>query len=111
MSKQIKLNYDNKEYILEYNRKAVSDIETLGFSMSELRNKPATMIPLMVQGAFLMHHAKIRMDEVTEIYNSINDKSKFINAISDMINDCYQSLLSEDSENKDNGKNVSWEIM
>ena len=111
MSKQIKLKYDNKEYILEYNRRAVSDIEALGFNMNEIRGKMATMIPLMFQGAFIMHHSSIKIAEINKIYESISDKSKLIEVLSNMINDCYQSLLSDEAEDKDNSKNVSWEII
>lgn len=111
MSKQIKLNYDNKEYILEYNRKSVSAMEVLGFNAKEVDDKMATMIPLMFQGAFIMHHPSIKIALINEIYDKVEDKMKLMNTLSNMINDCYQSLLADNDKKEDDGKNVSWEIM
>ena len=55
-NKKIKLNYKDKDYILEYNRKTVSDLENMGFVASEIASKPATMLPLAFRGAFLKNH-------------------------------------------------------
>lgn len=111
MSKQIKLKYNNEEYILEYNRKAVATIEALGFNANEITSKPATMTPLIFQGAFIMHHSSMTIDKLNEMLYNIPNRSKLINSLINMINECYQSLLSDDIKDKDNEKNVSWEIM
>ena len=61
MNKKIKLNYKDKEYILEYNRKTVSELENMGFIASEFANKPATMLPLAFRGAFLKNHKFLKL--------------------------------------------------
>ena len=47
---------------------------------------------------------------INEIYDKVEDKMKLMNTLSNMINDCYQSLLADDKK-EDDGKNVSWEII
>lgn len=109
-NKQIKLNYKDKEYILEYNRKTVSDLEGLGFVASQFADKPATMLPLAFRGAFLKNHKFVRQEIIDEIFEHISDKQGLISQLSGMIMECYQSLMSNNDEDGDKG-NVAWEIV
>lgn len=114
MSKQkpIIISYEKdgvkKEYKLEYNRKAVADIEAMGFNVSEVTSKMATMLPLMFRGAFLKNHPSTKREEIEEIYGNIGNKSELVAELSSRITECYQSLI-EDNEATDEG-NASWKI-
>lgn len=110
MNKKIKLNYKDKEYILEYNRKTVSELENMGFIASEFANKPATMLPLAFRGAFLKNHKFLKQDIIDEIFTHISDKQGLIAQLSEMIVECYQSLMGDEVEDDKEG-NVSWEII
>lgn len=109
-NKKIKLNYKDKDYILEYNRKTVSDLENMGFVASEIASKPATMLPLAFRGAFLKNHKFVKQDIIDEIFSHISDKQGLIAQLSEMIVECYQSLMGDEVE-KDTEGNVSWEIV
>lgn len=109
-NKKIRINYNDKEYILEYNRKSVSDLESMGFIASEFANKPATMLPLAFKGAFIKNHRFVKQDIIDDIFNHISDRQGLISQLSEMIMETYQSLLSGDIAEDDKG-NVSWEIV
>lgn len=109
-NKKIKINYKDKEYILEYNRKTVSDLENMGFVASEFASKPATMLPLAFRGAFLKNHKFIKQDLIDEIFAHIKNKQELISSLSEMIVECYQSLMSDEVEGDGEG-NASWEII
>lgn len=112
MAKQIKLNYKGKDYVLEYNRKAASQIEKAGFNVSEVETKIATNVPLLFQGAFIMHHRGVNPERIEEIFNSLGNREKLVPTLVEMVIETYNTLL-EDNENDNNGeeKNVDWEIV
>ena len=109
MNKKIKMNYKGKEYILEYNRKSVSELENLGFVATELSDKPATMLPLAFRGAFLKNHKFLNKDLIDEMFEHISDKQKLISTLSEMMAECYTSLMSDGQEDAEG--NASWEIV
>ena len=100
---------EGKEYILEYNRQSVQQIEKMGFSIEEISKKPMTMFPLMFRGAFIKNHKYIKDSEITEIYDKISKKSVLHDRLMDRISECYISL--SDKEDADNEGNADWEIV
>lgn len=58
---------EGREYTLEYSRKTVSKAEQKGFDINQLESKPATMIPLLFWGAFLMHHPHMTQEQTDKI--------------------------------------------
>ena len=58
---------ESREYTLEYNRKAVVKVEQAGFDINQIESKPATMIPLLFWGAFLMHHPHMTKEQTDKI--------------------------------------------
>lgn len=110
VSKQIKLTYEGKDYVLEYNRASVREMENRGFVASEMGNKPATMLPIAFEGAFIKNHRFVKSETVEEIFSHIKDKSKLISQLSNMIVECYNSLMNDEVEADDKG-NALWEIV
>jgi len=94
-----------KVYTLEFNRKAIELMERQGFVSSEITEKPATMLPMLFRGAFLMHHPNVRRDVIDALYDAIPDKTALIEKLSEMYSEPLLTLIS-DSE-ADSG-NVEW---
>lgn len=107
--KILKNNKTGEEYILEYDRESVQQIEKLGFSINEVENKPMIMFPLMFRGAFIKNHKYIKDKEINEIYDKIKNKTALFHDVMQMITECYETLIS-DSEENDEG-NADWEIV
>ena len=114
MNKEIKLNYKGTEYTLTYNRMAVKIIESQGFELEKFSKQGSTflvrrMIELVFSGSFLANHRKVSQNTIDEIYKSCPDKSGLISNLTEMINDCYNSL-TEEPKDGDEG-NVTWEVV
>lgn len=101
-------NKEGKEYILEYNRESVQQIEKIGFSLNDLTKKPMTMFPLLFRGAFIKNCRFVKEKEINEIYEKIKKKTELHEKLTDMITECYLSLA--DDENADEG-NAEWEMI
>lgn len=108
MNKQIKLTYDGQEYILEYDRMSVKMLEAAGFKLEEFLEKPMTNVELVFTGAFIKNHPKTKQTTIDEIYASLKNRNALITALSNMISDCYDSLLLDPEENSGN---VTWELV
>ena len=106
MSK-ITLNYDEKDYTLEYNRQSVRMMESQGFVLDELSSKPVTMIPMMFSGAFMKNHRGMKRALIDEIFDEIVDKSGLINALIEM----YAETLSSLTDEKEAEGNAIWAVV
>lgn len=94
MSK-ITLNYNEKDYTLEYNRQSVRMMESQGFVLEQISTKPVTMIPMMFQGAFIKNHRGMKRALIDEIYDEVADKSGLLNALMEMYAETLSSLTDE----------------
>ena len=104
MSK-IVLNYEKKEYVLEYNRQSVKQMEGQGFVLDEIATKPMTMIPMLFSGAFIKNCRGTKRATIDAIYDGIADKTALMEALMEM----YAETLSTLTDNNDEG-NVTWTL-
>ena len=105
MSK-IVLNYENKEYELEFNRQSVKMMESQGFVLDEITSKPMTMIPLLFSGAFIKNCKGVKRSTVDEIFDSIGDKTGLMQALMEMYAETLSTLTDDVGEG-----NVSWTLV
>ena len=105
MSK-IVLNYDNKEYELEYNRQSVKMMESQGFVLDEITSKPMTMIPLLFSGAFIKNCKGVKRAVIDDIFECIADKTSLMQALMEM----YAETLSTLTDSVGEG-NVNWTLV
>ena len=106
MSK-ITLNYKDKDYTLEYNRQSVRVMESQGFVLEQISEKPVTMIPMMFQGAFIKNHRGLKRALIDEIYDEVADKSGLLNALMEM----YAETLSSLTDEKEVEGNAIWTVV
>lgn len=115
MATTIKVTYKKVDYILEYNRRTASQIESQGFVLSELADKPNVMVPLLVEGAFYMHHRGIKRKLVEEIYDHLTGKTpegedSFIAVLASMYADTINTLTA-DNKDTDEGNVATWSVV
>lgn len=106
MNKVLSLEYEGKTYTLEFDRKTVVQLEAEGFVPSECGDKPMTMIPMLVHGAFRKHHKDVKRVLSDEIFKTIPQKEKFVEMLVEMYIQPIESLMDEPSEEET--KNVTW---
>ena len=107
MAKQIKFEYEGKEYTLEYTRRSIQQMEQQGFTIGDVEKKPMTVLPELFAGAFIAHHKFAKRDVIDGIYANMTDKQDLLNKLSEMYADPIMALMEEPEEDEE--KNVKWE--
>lgn len=114
MATKITVNYQKKDYVLEYTRTTAAQIEDQGFVLDQIAEKPLKMIPLLVYGAFLKHNRGIKRSLVDEIYENLVNKSGdgneqgIIAILAEMYADTVQTLT--DNAVADEGNRAVWTV-
>lgn len=49
MAKQLKFTFKDKEYVLEFTRRTVTEMEKKGFVAAEVENKPMSTLPALFE--------------------------------------------------------------
>lgn len=85
---EIDLNDSTEEVTLEYNRRAIKDMEARGFVMEDMEKKIATNTDLMLMGALKMHHgglnATVREQVMDAIYEQY-DTAELFQQLAEMV--------------------------
>lgn len=101
----ITLTYNKKEYVLEYNRQSVRQMEAQGFNLDEITSKPVSMIPLLFAGAFIKNCKGTKRQVIDDIFAEIKDKSGLMEALIEMYAETITSLTDDNEEG-----NVEWTL-
>lgn len=109
MAKRINVPYNGKKYTLEFTRSTVSAMEKAGFSINELSEKPATMIPMLFSGAFAANHPNTKVATINKIYDGMGNKSGLVKVLTEMYSEAVYTLLSDEDE--ENEGNPGWEAV
>jgi hypothetical protein len=104
MAKQIKMTYNGKEFTLEYNRYSVQLLEKAGIALSDIDRKPMTVLPLLFQGAFIMHHQNTPQSVIDKIFENCENKQKLLQALIVMYQEPVNTLLAEPESDEGNAK-------
>lgn len=114
MSTKITISYKNNDYVLEFSRATAKQIEDQGFILDQLGDKPATMIPLLVYGAFMKNNRGIKRALVDEIYENVvnkvgtDEQEGFINVLGEMYAETVSSLVGDNPV--DEGNAATWKV-
>ena len=108
MNTKITLSYEGVNYTLEYDRMSIKRIESEGFEMEKFASQPMTMVEIVFRGAFYKNYRNMKQAQIDEIYKHSKNKEGLVQKLSDMINECYESLLVD--PNDDEG-NATWEVV
>lgn len=106
MAKQIRFTYEDVAYTLEFNRNAIRRMERNGFVADHIQSQPATMLPELFAGAFIMHHPYLKRDKIDAIFAKMTNRMKLIERLSEMYNEPILAMMDEPEEATGN---VSWE--
>lgn len=114
MATKITVDYKGERYTLEYTRTTARAVEQMGFKNDELADKPVTMIPLLVYGAFMRHHRNLKQKEMDEIYDNIVGKvgkegeEGFIGVLREMYAETANTLMEDTVV--DEGNAATWKV-
>lgn len=105
MAKQLKFTYNEKDYVLEFTRRTVTEMEKKGFIAAEVENKPMSTLPALFEGAFLAHHRFEKKETINAIFNRMTNKEELIGKLAEMYNEPIVALVEEPEESEGN---VDW---
>ena len=105
MAQQLKFTFEGKEYVLEFTRRTVTEMEKKGFIAAEVEQKPMSTLPALFEGAFLAHHRFVKKDVIDNIFAHMTNKEDLIGKLAEMYNEPIMALVEEPEENEGN---VSW---
>lgn len=105
MKNKITFNHDGKDYVLEFTKNSVKEMERRGFIASEVIEKPLTVLPTMFAGAFIANHRFTKRKVIDEIFARIDDKAELINTLAEMYSLVIDEFVDE-LEKTNNG--LSW---
>lgn len=104
----LKVEYKGKNYELGFTRNTVVALERNGFKISEIGDKPMTMLPMLWQGAFVAYNKGVKRTLVDEIYENIGNKEGLIEALTELYAETLNTLTAEPEDDKGN---ATWEIV
>ena len=106
MAKQIKFEYNKKEYTLEYTRESVKQMEREGFVASEIIEKPMLTLPKLFAGSFKAHHKiDVKQKTIEEIFERFNNKQALIEKLAEMYAEPIETLMDD----VDEGNAIAWD--
>lgn len=105
MAKQLVFNYNGQEFVLEFTRKTVTDMERRGFVASDVETKPMSTLPALFAGAFLAHHRLIKQSTIDAIFEKMTNRQDLLGKLAEMYNEPLLTLMDEPEENEGN---VQW---
>lgn len=108
MNKQIEFTYEGVDYTLEYDRASIRYMENNGLDMGAISSRPATMMSILWQGAFLKNHKKETPDKIQRMYEGLKNKSDLNAALIEMVSETYTALYGDSEE--DDSKNIEWKM-
>jgi len=109
MAKTIEFNYEGVDYTLGFSRRSIEKMESDGFKLQDITDKPMSTIPALFRGAFLQHHRFTKQETIDAIFDHIADKDKLFERLAEMYNEPFETLLGETEQDEGNLKwNANW---
>lgn len=109
MAKQITFEYENRNYTLEFTRNSVRTMENNGFKISDIKDKPISLLPEFFAGAFIAHHKFVKRTLIDEMFENMANKDDLIQNLSEMYNETLISLMG--GEDEEASGNISWKTI
>lgn len=106
MAKQLKFEYNNREYTLEYTRETVKQMEREGFVANDVISKPMLTLPKLFAGAFKAHHKyDTKQKQIDEIFELFKNKQALVEKLAEMYAEPMETLMDD----VDTGNAIAWD--
>lgn len=107
MGKQIKFEYEGKEYTLEFTRDSIKQMEREGFVLDNVVKKPMLTLPIFFAGAFKAHHRfDAKQKKIEEMFEKFTNKQALFEKLLDMYQYPMETMI--DDENNE-GNAIAWD--
>ena len=96
MAKQLVFTYDGKDYVLEFTRNSIRQMEKQGFDANKAEAAPMTAAYSLFSGAFIAHHRNTDSRKIDEIFGKIGDLSEWATDLLEMYKDTFEATDEPD---------------
>ena len=105
---KIEFDYEGHHYVLEYTPESIKRMESAGFVIGELYDKPQLRIEQLWDGAFIAHESRVSANVRKNLFNQMKCK-KIIRVLAEMYNNVLSQLVPDiDSDDEEYTGNVKW---
>lgn len=105
MAKTIKFSHEGTDYTLEFTRNTIRTMESQGFTLSQVADKPISILPALFKGAFLAHHKFVKAEVIDKIFAKMTNREKLFELLAEMYNEPIVALMDEPAADEGN---ISW---
>lgn len=105
MAKQINFKFEGNDYTLEYTRKSIEIMEKQGFVLSQVAEKPLSVLPALFAGAFLAHHKSVKKEVIDKIFSKMTNREELFTTLVSMYNEPIAAIMEEPEADEGN---IDW---
>lgn len=103
--KNIIFTYNGSDYVLEFTRNTIRQMEAAGFNPGDYERKPMTVANDLFRGAFLAHHQSTKNTLIDEIYDKIADKEGLYEVLIELYQAPFEAMTASPLEGE-----ISWKV-
>lgn len=107
MAKAIRFTFKDEEYVLQFTKRTIKEMEDKGFRIREIGDRPMTLWPMLFKGAFLANHRSTKESAIEEIYDAMPNKQALVEAMIELYDEPYSAMMDDPSETD---PNVNWTL-
>ena len=107
MAKAIRFTFKDEEYVLQFTKRTIKEMEDKGFRIREIGDRPMTLWPMLFKGAFLANHRSTKESVVEEIYDAMPNKQALVEAMIELYDEPYSAMMDDPD---DAVPNVNWTL-
>ncbi len=105
MAKTITFTYEGNNYVLEFTRKSIETMEKQGFIISQVSDKPMSVLPTLFRGAFIAHHKFTKTETIDKIFAKMPNREELFSTLVEMYNEPIVALMNEPESSEGN---IDW---
>lgn len=94
------IEVSGKEYTLCLTRKAVKEIENLGFNIQAFMNKPVTYMDILWYGGFITNHRTVNQNLSLKIMDSYKAEGGDVNEVIEFLASEYSNFVNAPTDTK-----------
>lgn len=107
MATTIKFEYDGRNYVLGYSRRAVQQMSDSGFTLDKFADDAVGYHKALFTGAFIQYHRNTQRSVIDDIWDNLPNKEELLKVLVEMYSETTSTMFADP---KDEAKKVEWEV-
>lgn len=108
MATTITFEYNDRKYVLGFNRRAVQRMSDNGFTLDKFADDMVGQHSALFAGAFIQHHPNVQRSVIEDIWKSLPNKTELLSTLVEMYSETVNTMFAEP---EGDAKKVEWEVV